>query len=50
MGHEFIKKCKNFDCNNVSIIPLVHVSIARGNFLEAHEYFYKGINELIKGQ
>lgn len=50
IGQEFIKRCKSFNCNSVNIIPLLHVSIARGKFLESHEYFCKAINEEIKGQ
>lgn len=50
IGQEFIERCKNFNCNNINIIPLLHVSIARRNFLEAHKYFCKAINEVTKEQ
>ncbi|GEQ22333.1 hypothetical protein CBU02nite_28390 [Clostridium butyricum] len=49
IGQEFIKRYKNFEPKNINIIPLLHVSIARGKFLEAHKYFCKAINEELNG-
>lgn len=50
IGQQFIRRCKNFNCNTINIIPLLHVSIARGKFLESHEYFCRAINEEINGE
>jgi len=39
LGNEFRQRISNFDSRKVNVIPLLHVSISRGKFLEAHEYF-----------
>jgi len=39
LGDEFRKSIKSYDPSGVNIIPLLHVSIARGKFLESHRYF-----------
>ena len=39
LGQEFRQKVKDFDPEEINIFPLLHVSIARGRFLESHNYF-----------
>ena len=39
LGEEFRSSINSYDDNKVNIIPLLHVSIARGGFLKAYEYF-----------
>ena len=39
MGCEFRKRIENFDKKGINLIPLLHVSIARGHFLTCHEHF-----------
>jgi len=48
LGSEFINRIDNFNINKSNIIPLLHVSISRGNFLISHEQFCKGLK--IKGE
>jgi len=46
MGKEFAKRCKNFDVNSTNVIPLLHASICRGRFLEAHGNFCSAVKEI----
>ena len=46
IGKEFTKRCKNFDVYNTNIIPLLHASICRGRFLEAHNNFCAAIEDI----
>lgn len=39
LGEAFRESVDNFDSDGVNLIPLLHVSISRGRFLESHEYF-----------
>jgi len=39
LGIEFKKRICSFNKSQVNILPLLHVSIARGRFLESHRYF-----------
>lgn len=39
LGEEFEKRIMEFDVERTNLIPLLHVSIARGKFLLSHEYF-----------
>jgi hypothetical protein len=39
LGHAFRSAIKDFDPNGINIFPLLHVTIARGKFLQSHEYF-----------
>jgi hypothetical protein len=39
LGEQFRKRIDNFRSDKVNIIPLLHISIARGKFLEAHRDF-----------
>ncbi|HHY74157.1 MAG TPA: hypothetical protein GX497_13235 [Bacillus bacterium] len=47
LGEEFIKRCQGFNPEKVNILPLLHASICRGRFLEAHNYFCKAINNVM---
>ena len=46
LGHEFRQRVNRFDLNVTNLLPLLHVSIARGRFIQSHEYFcsQKGAN------
>jgi hypothetical protein len=39
LGDDFRMRVKGFDLSKTNIIPLLHVSIARGKFMESHSYF-----------
>jgi uracil-DNA glycosylase len=39
LGEQFRSRIEKYDEHNVNIIPLLHVSIARGRFLEGHRDF-----------
>ena len=39
LGEQFRNRIKNYDNHKVNVIPLLHVSIAWGRFLEAHRDF-----------
>lgn len=39
LGLEFRKRIAKFDISKTNLIPLLHVSIARGRFIQSHEYF-----------
>ena len=39
LGEQFRNRIKNYDYHKVNVIPLLHVSIARGRFLESHRDF-----------
>jgi len=39
LGHEFRQRVDQFDLNATNLLPLLHVSIARGWFIQSHEYF-----------
>jgi hypothetical protein len=39
LGEQFRCRIKEYDDNKVNVIPLLHASIARGRFLEAHRDF-----------
>ncbi|MBI5778387.1 MAG: hypothetical protein HZA49_02905 [Planctomycetes bacterium] len=42
MGEKFRERIKGFNIKEPNIFPLLHVSIARGKFLESHKYFCNG--------
>ena len=39
LGQEFRQRIAEFDLGTINLLPLLHVSIARGRFVQAHEYF-----------
>jgi hypothetical protein len=39
LGDEFSSSIEQFDIRKTNVIPLLHVSIARGKFIKNHEYF-----------
>ena len=39
LGQQFRNRIGDFDIGSPNIIPLLHVSIARGRFMKAHEYY-----------
>jgi len=39
LGIEFRNSVKNFSHDSINIFPLLHISIARGRFIESHSYF-----------
>ncbi len=39
LGNEFRKRVISYNSAKVNILPLLHVSISRGRFLESHKYF-----------
>ena len=39
LGEEFRRKVEAFDSTGINAFPLLHVSIARGRFIQAHDYF-----------
>lgn len=39
LGQEFRRRIAAFDMNTVNLLPLLHVSIARGRFIQGHKYF-----------
>ena len=43
IGAEFANQCENFDITKSNILPLLHASICRGKFIEAHNNFCKGV-------
>jgi hypothetical protein len=45
LGEEFRTRISCFDPQEVNLIPLLHVSIARGHFLKSHENFCDGDSE-----
>ena len=45
LGEQFRHRIENYDNNGVNIIPLLHVSISRGKFLEAHRDFVDGYGD-----
>lgn len=39
LGKEFRARLAHFDIEKVNFIPLLHISISRGRFIESHDYF-----------
>ncbi len=39
LGSEFRLRIDHFDTTKTNLIPLLHVSIARGKFIQSHNYF-----------
>jgi hypothetical protein len=39
LGDEFKRRVASFDPSVMNVLPLLHVSISRGRFLESHKYF-----------
>lgn len=39
LGHEFRQRVDQFDLAATNLFPLLHVSIARGRFVQSHDYF-----------
>lgn len=39
LGNEFKKRIASYDVSKTNVLPLLHVSISRGRFLESHRYF-----------
>ena len=39
LGEEFRERLSRYDVSKTNVLPLLHVSIARGKFLESHRYF-----------
>jgi hypothetical protein len=54
LGEEFKTRIAQFEPSTTNLLPLLHVSIARGRFIQSHEYFcgQKGANyfEFVGGQ
>lgn len=48
LGTEFAERCRDFNVSETNIIPLLHASICRGKFLEAHSNFCAGIRDINK--
>ena len=46
LGEQFKQRIGQFDLSATNLLPLLHVSIARGRFIQSHEYFcgQKGAN------
>ena len=44
LGREFRTSIEAFNPIQINMIPLLHVSIARGKFLESHQYFTQDAN------
>lgn len=42
LGSEFRKRVVLYEDSKTNILPLLHVSISRGRFLESHKYFVGG--------
>ena len=39
LGEDFRERIDGFDPTKANIVPLLHVSIARGRFIQSHDYF-----------
>jgi len=39
LGKEFRERLALYDASKTNLLPLLHVSISRGRFLESHKYF-----------
>jgi len=39
LGTEFKERLDNYNKAKINVLPLLHISIARGKFLESHKYF-----------
>lgn len=39
LGTEFKKRIKLYNASDINVLPLLHISISRGKFLESHRYF-----------
>jgi hypothetical protein len=39
LGNDFLFRASSVDSNQVNIFPLLHVTIARGKFIQSHRYF-----------
>jgi hypothetical protein len=39
LGNEFRQRVDQFDLNVTNLFPLLHVSIARGRYIQSHNYF-----------
>jgi hypothetical protein len=39
LGEAFRNRISYFDPKSVNLLPLLHVSIARGRFIQSHDYF-----------
>ena len=39
LGHEFRQRVDQFDLSVTNLLPLLHVSIARGRFIQSHEHY-----------
>ena len=39
LGEQFRRSVDGFVLDRINVLPLLHVSIARGKFLESHQYF-----------
>jgi len=39
LGKEFKERFTHYDVSTTNLLPLLHVSISRGRFLESHKYF-----------
>src|SRR3989304_797227 len=39
MGEEFRQRASTFMADRVNLLPLLHITIARGKFIESHNYF-----------
>lgn len=39
LGKEFRERITSYDSLEINVLPLLHVSICRGRFLESHKYF-----------
>jgi len=39
LGEQFRQRIEQFNLDTTNLLPLLHVSIARGRFIQSHEYF-----------
>ncbi len=39
LGTEFRKRINSYNAFDINVLPLLHISISRGKFLESHRYF-----------
>lgn len=39
LGQEFRQRIDQFDVDTTNLLPLLHVSIARGRFIQSHDYY-----------
>ncbi len=43
LGYEFKQRIENFQLNKINFLPLLHITISRGEFMTSHKNFCKGL-------